>query len=223
MTFLYVLLSIILFVVLLLSIKITFVTQYKEDFKLEVRWLFIKIKVYPTKENKQDKKKKDNTKTPKKGIEKESKQKKPQKTNIFGRFYINQGMTGVIELIKSTASVLNGMFKRIFKSITIRSLDIAMIVTGEDAAKTAINYGKVCSAVFPATKIICSAVQVKKHRINIAPDFIGTENKAYFSAEFSIIPIKITNAAVIFLFQFLFKVLVKFFLGSRKVSEKKQI
>ena len=130
-------------------------------------------------------------------------------------------MTGVIDLISATASVVNGMFKRIFKSVVINSLVIAMQVTGEDSAKTAMNYGEVCAAVFPAVGLMCSTIRVKRYKINITPDFIGSGNKAYFSAVISVIPIRIVNAAIIFLFQFLFKVLAKLLLGGRKDSVKK--
>lgn len=216
MTFLYILLSIIVFIVLLLCIKITFVTNYEEDFVLEAKWLFVRYKLYPPKEKKTEKKKKDTPKEPKK----DSKPKKEKKPNIIKRFYKNQGLTGVIELINAAATVMTGMFKRIFKSIIIDSMDIAMLVTGEDSAKTAVNYGEVCAAVFPAIGLICSTMRVKKHRINIRPDFIGSENKAYFNLVISVIPIKIINAAIIFVFQFLFKVLAKLFWGSKKESNE---
>lgn len=212
MVFLYILLSLIIFIVLLLCIKITFITEYDEEFELEARWLFIKYRLYPPKEKKSEPKKKDVTKKSKK----DSKPKKEKKPNIIKRFYENQGLTGVVELINTAASVVNGMFKRIFKSIVIDSMEIAMQVTGGDSAITAINYGEVCATVFPAMGLICSTMRVKKYKVNIAPDFIGTQNKAYFSAVVSVVPIKIVNAAIILVFQFFFKVLAKLFLGSRK-------
>ncbi|NLX94475.1 MAG: DUF2953 domain-containing protein [Clostridiales bacterium] len=217
MVFLYIILSIIFFLVLLLCIKITVATQYNEDFELEVRWLFIKYKLYPPKEKKPKKEKKEDSKDNKK----DKKPKKAKKPNPLKKFYENQGMTGVIDLISATASVVNGRFKRIFKSVVINSLVIAMQVTGEDSAKTAMNYGEVCAAVFPAVGLMCSTMRVKRYKINITPDFIGSENKAYFSAVISVIPIRIVNAAIIFLFQFLFKVLAKLLLGGRKDSVKK--
>lgn len=217
MVFLYTLISTIVFIVLLLCFKITFVAGYKDDFELEARWLFVRYKLYPSKEKKREKKKKDVIKEPKK----DSKPKKAKKPNPIKKFYENQGLSGVVELINTTASIVNGMFKRIFKSIVINSLDIAMQVTGEDSAKTAVNYGEICAAVFPAMGLICSTMRVKKHWISITPDFIGSENKAYFNAVVSVVPIKIINAAVIFAFQFLFKVLAKLFLGGRKDSVKK--
>ena len=200
-----------------MCVKITFVTQYKDEFELEVRWLFIKYKLYPPKDEKPEKEKKDDKKDPKK----DKKPKKSKKTNPFKKFYNNQGLTGVVELINTTASIVNGMFKRIFKSVVINTLDIAILVTGEDSAKTAVNYGEVCAAVFPPVGLICSTMLVKKHDINITPDFIGSQSKAYFSAVVSVVPIRVTNAAVIFLFQFLFKVLLKFFLGGRKEKVRK--
>lgn len=217
MVFLYILLSILLFIVLLLCVKISFIMKYDDVFELEVRWLFIRYKLYPPKEKKDEKKDKNVKKEPKK----DSKPKKEKKPNIIKKFYENQGLTGLIELISATASAVNGVFKRLFKSIIIHSMHIAMQVAGEDSAKTAVKYGEVCAAVFPAMGLICSTMRVKRYRIDIYPDFIGSENKAYFNAVVSVIPIKIINAAVILIFQVLFNVLIKLFLGSRKERVKK--
>jgi hypothetical protein len=68
-----------------------------------------------------------------------------------------------------------------------------------------------------------STISIKKHKVNIIPDFIGSESKAYFSAVVFVIPIRIINAAIIFIVQFFFKVLVKLFLGSKEGKKNKQI
>lgn len=58
MVFIYILLSILIFIVLLLCIKLTFITKYEDVFELEARWLFIRYKLYPPKEKKDEKKRK---------------------------------------------------------------------------------------------------------------------------------------------------------------------
>ena len=89
LTGLYILLGVIGFVVLLLSIRITVNGEFFDEFRLNVKWLFLKIDILPSK--KKDKPKKE--KAPK------EKKEKPQteevvtetpaekKENIFVKFF----------------------------------------------------------------------------------------------------------------------------------------
>lgn len=218
MTFLYILLSVIILIILLLCIRVSAVLNYNETFTFEVRWLFLKFVIYPQKE----KPKKEEEKVEKNKPEnKEKKVKTKKASNPLKTFYENQGFNGVLELIKNTYAALSGMMKRIMKSIIINDIDLRMIVSSGDAASTAIEYGKICSEVFPAMGAISSNVKVKKHNIDIRPDFINSIKKAQFHIDLSVTPLRITNAALILGIQLLFKVLIKFLIGSRKLNHKK--
>ena len=61
--------------------------------------------------------------------------------------------------------------KRQFKHIAVRRLCLDIKVASEDAATTAIEYGAVCSAVYPALSFIDSIANVKMKSINVAADF----------------------------------------------------
>ena len=50
MTALWIILGIIAFFVFVFSVKVTVYMTYDEDFKLDVRWLFIKLPILPKKE-----------------------------------------------------------------------------------------------------------------------------------------------------------------------------
>lgn len=72
---LYIILGIIAFIVVLLSIKITLVMDYDESFICKVKWLFIKISLYP----KPEKNKKPKKEKPKEEKPKEEDKKEPEK------------------------------------------------------------------------------------------------------------------------------------------------
>jgi hypothetical protein len=212
--FLYTVIALILFVILLLCIKVVLTMEYDEVFLLEVKWLFLKFRLYPQK-TKKEKEDKEANKDKHKDEKPKNKKNKTKRANPISEFYENQGFSGVVELIKRTANSINGLQNRFFKAVVIHELKIVARITGEDAAKTAINYGIVCSTVFPALGTICSSMRVKKHHIDISADFTGSEHTASFKAIFSVLPIKILNAGIIFALQFTFGVLLKLFLGSR--------
>ncbi len=230
MTFLYILLGIILFFVILLSIRITINAEYFDEFKLSIHWLFLKIQILPSK--KKDKPEKE--KKPKKEKEKKEEtapepepnpeEQAEKKENIFVTFYNNQGFDGVIELINNAASSLGKMFSSFKKHIVIRELYLFMTVTGGcDAAETAIEYGRICQKVFPAMGFICTNLPVKKYDVEIEPDFIGLKNSAQFATSVHIRPIFFINAVIVLVFRLVFKVVLKFLKGIKNKSKNQNI
>ena len=221
MTGLYIFLAIIAFFVILLSIRITIRGEFFDEFKLNISWLFVKIKLLPS--EKKDKKKKE--KAPKEKKKQQPEEIPPEtpteeKENIFKKFYNNQGFDGVIQLVNNAANSLGKMFNSFRKHIVIRELYLWMTVTGGfDAAETALEYGRTCQKIFPALSFICNVLPVKKYDVEINPDFLSDKNKAEFAFSVSIRPIFFINAILVLVFRLLFKVVLKFLLGIKNKSK----
>lgn len=212
MTALYIIGGIIAFIVLLLSIRVNISGDYTDDFFLSVSWLFLKFTVFPWK--KKDKPKKEEKKKDTQEEAPEDKKEGEKKENIFLTFYKNKGFDGVIELINNAAYSLGRMLNSFKRHIVLRELFLNMTVSvNGDAAATAIQYGRVCQKVFPALSFICSTLPVKKYNTVIEPDYLGSANSAEFSFKISLRPIFFTNALVVFVFRFIFKVGIKFLKG----------
>jgi hypothetical protein len=220
LTFLYIALFIVTFVIILFCIRVVFYFDYNEIISFRVKWLFLEYQIYPAKKKIEKEK---NTETKNETHKETKKSEKKKRINPIKSFYENQGFGGVIELIENTAAAVSTMLKRVIKSIVINELDISMKISSEDSAKTAIQYGKICAITFPAISAICSSVKVKKHDIDIRPDFMESSSNAKFHVVISIVPINITNAALILACQLLFKVLLKLFWGSRKAKYNQRI
>lgn len=209
MLLVYILLSVILFITVLFLIPVRVTADYNNSFELYVSYLFLKIKIFPRKEKKP---KKDKSKNDKKSSDKQADKKKQKKNdNIFLKFYKNQGFEATIELIADTMKYINSLFGGIFKHFVFREIFLNMSISGSDAAETAIKYGKVSSAVFPAMGYICSKAKVKKYDIDISPDFLSTNDVAQFHFKFGICPIFITNSIIAFGFKMFKNVLLKLF------------
>ena len=226
MTALYIILGIIAFFVLILSIRITINAEFIDEFKLDIKWLFLKIQILP--KSKKDKPKKEKKPKP----EKEQKDEEPavteetpteKKENIFVKFYNNQGFDGVIQLINNAATSIGKMFSSFKKHIIIRELYLWMTITGGcDAAETALEYGRTCQKVFPALSFICSNMKVKKYDIQVEPDFLGLKNTAQFAFSISLRPIFFINAVVVLVFRLLVKVVLKFLMGIKNKSKNNE-
>ena len=135
--------------------------------------------------------------------------------NIFVRFYKNNGVGGVVELLQRLVKELKGMFGRIARSFTINELFVSLLVGAGDSSETAIKYGKVCSAVFPAMGFITSNMRVKKYSLDVNPDFIEGKNKARLHTEIAVRPIKLINALIVSGVAMLFRIVIKFLKGSK--------
>lgn len=217
MTALYVILAIIAFFVILFSVKFTLYLTYDNEFKVDVRWLFIRKTILPKSE---EDKKSEKEKTKKEKPEKEKKaaeEEKPaeptdntqKKDNMLVAFYKNQGFSGVMQLLNDTVSAIKGMFGSIFRHLVFKELKLYLRVGADDSAETAMLYGKTCSYVFPAMGLITSTCKVKDYGCGVEPNFIQPEKSAYFKVIVSMRPIFITNAVVVLAFKLLFKVVFK--------------
>ena len=206
MTALYIILGIIAFIILLLSIKVMITVHYDEELTVSLSWLFLKFDLLPMKEKHPNKEKK--KKEPEKTDEKIPEPKK-KKDNMFVRFYHNQGVSGVVQLLKDAAAALGGMFRRIGRAFLFEELYVSLTVGSGDAANTAVKYGKVCAAAFPSMGFIVSNMRVKKYNIEVTPDFVGGSNSARMHVKTAVIPLRLINAVIVVAFQLLFKVVFK--------------
>lgn len=218
MVFLYILLGIIAFIALILSVKITINGEFFDEFKLNIKWLFISLQILPAKPKKDKPPKKEKTKKEK--PQKEENVEEPtepteKKDNIFVRFYNNQGFDGVVELINNAAKDLGKMFSSFKKHIVLRELYLWMTISSGDAAQTALDYGRICQKVFPALSFICTNLTVKKYDVEIEPDYLGLKNKAQFAFSVSIRPIFFINAVIVLALRLVFNVVIKFLKGAK--------
>lgn len=221
MIVLYILLAIIALIVLAFSFRLTLQLDYHDIMELEVRYLFLKFKLLPWEKKEKAPKEKKPVQEKKKTKEKKPKEK-PAKPNPLKTFWHNEGVDGVIALLKETAAIVSGMFRNVFKHVIIDKLYLQMYIGSGDAAQTATDYGKVCAEIFPALGTICSIMKVRKYDVDISPDFLANQNETELHTVVTLRPIFVTNAAVVMLVKLLFKVVFKvLFSKSDKSSENR--
>ena len=209
----------------MLSIRITVNGEFFDEFRLNVKWLFLKIDILPAKKKDKPKKEKDPKEKKEDPATEEATEETPteKKENIFVKFYNNQGFDGVIQLINNVGKALGKLMHSFKKHIVLRELYLWMTVTGGcDAAETAIAYGSICQKVFPALSFICTNLTVKKYDVEIEPDFLGNKNKAEFAFSVSVRPIFILNALIVLVFRLLVKVVLKFLMGIKDKSKNNE-
>ena len=147
-------LGMILAVITLLLISFVHVEiVFTDQLLLTIRYLFINYRVFPP----QEQKKKRQKTTPPEKKEKEPEDKSGKlKELLKGR--------GLSRLAASSA-------KKLFSHLIIGRFFLSVRVAGEDAAETAVTYGRVCAAAYPAVSILVQAARCKRYEAHIFPDF----------------------------------------------------
>lgn len=175
---LYVIVGLILLCALLLFLPASAVLNYDDEFTYYVRVLGIKIK--PRKDKKQ------------KSVEEEKPTKKKNRVKeYFGRF-------GVSEALKRGVTFLKRALGRVsfaLRHCSVRDLRLKITVAGNDAALTAIEYGTVCSVMYPFLRYLYSVLDIKAKQVDIISDFETGESDISFHARLNIAPFWLLVAA----------------------------
>ena len=231
MTAIYIILGIILFFVVLFSIKVSVVVEMTDKNKVVLKYLFFKITLYdsskPEKEKKPKKEKKKAEEAPQEQVAENTapieKTTDNKGNNLFKQIYIEQGYDGIVKMLVAVKESLSSFFGKLYKTFTINEFYLTMHITGSDAADTAIKYGKLSSWLFPTLGKVASTCKMKKYDIDISPDFLGVKNEADLYLDVSVVPIRITNATIILALQLVFKVILKILFANNKAKKSVNI
>ena len=118
-----------------------------------------------------------------------------KKQSFFGSLREQRGFFGALKFFADAGKMLGGAAGRIYRGIRIDRLTLHVSISGDDAAETAINYGRICSAAFPALSYLLSSTRgydpasPETKDIEIIPDFAGEGIKIFFIGEFTFFPI----------------------------------
>lgn len=115
--------------------------------------------------------------------EKEQKQETDteRKSNFFQKIKKKRGFAGAVKELFNFADICMKKIKKLLKHLKIRRLFIDITVASSDAATTALEYGAVCSCVYPVLSFFISAADVKLKQVNIKSDFNASNPDLSFS------------------------------------------
>jgi len=128
-------------------------------------------------------------KTAKKKFKPPKKKKQKNKTlEKLKRTFKLHGLEGIVEIIKDLADICGGLLGCVCKHIVILNLDLNIVVAFEDSYKTAVNYGYVCSGVYPGLAVILRVFKYKDYNVNITTDFDKKKPEIDAVADVSVVP-----------------------------------
>lgn len=77
----------------------------------------------------------------------------------------------IFGIVRNVGGVALKEAKKLFFRSVIDLVELSYLVVGEDAADTALKYGHLCAAVYPAMGALLTTARCKKHSVNLVPGF----------------------------------------------------
>ena len=197
--------SIILLLALLLFSSVSFEAAFEEEFSARAGFLFFHVRLWPRPE-------KEPAAQPPGKEEKPAPKKKPSKLRELLQ---KKGVSGFLELLRAFSRVAYGSVKKIFSHTVIRLLLLDLTIGGEDAAQTAVRYGRACGLVSTALTALLSAAKYRERHVNVrvTPDFQNGNSSVQFHVLLKIKLLFLLSAALS-----AFLSIIKIYLKSRKES-----
>lgn len=184
---LYIVAFLVLLIVFTCFVKLRFLAVYENELSLQLKVLFLSFTLVPykKKEKKKTKKKIPKKKKDAKNKDKSDEKKKP---SYLKKLSEKKGVSGLLLMISDLAKLFTSTFKGIFANIVVEKFDVNISVVGEDAADTALSYGKICGVFYSAFSVICDNVKkCENYHLILNPDFDDeAKAKAYANVEFYI-------------------------------------
>lgn len=177
MLILYILIGVLLLLVLIIMFSSLHVTaELKNELTIKIRFLLFTYRILPKRATE--------------AIEKDIKIE--EKKIDFKDLIKDKNLYEVIKFIKYLASLSLKTSSQVFKSLIIDTLNLNLILVGNDAADTAKKYGCVCSLLYPSLSVLNSNVKkVKKSYINVSVAFDEKETIIRFKFKCHIKVLKI--------------------------------
>ena len=168
---LWIILGILLLLFLICLVRVQVFLLYTDDVRLTLKVLFYQKVLLPT--EKKPKKKPEKKEPPKeqKPEEKKKKEEKEKKPSYLSKLKEKKGVTGLISLFTELAKIAGSALKGLFRHIVIKRMNVGVAFNGGDAASTAVKYGRICSAFYPAVNVITSATVCKDYNVTLEPIF----------------------------------------------------
>lgn len=176
-----------------LSIDLTFAKELR--FKIK----YFGIIIFDSEKNVKLKK----AKRAKSGVEEKSEGKKSKKENFLKKTYKQKGLLGTITYFSKILMLLLKKLWWVVKKFKFRRFYLNLSVATNDAASTAINYGKICSAVYPIISFLETNADFKAKEINISADFDKSDSEFKISTSVTTRLFFWLVAAISALFEFL--------------------
>lgn len=191
MTAWWIVLGILAFLLLLLLLPVHVSLRYRDGLQVRVRYAFVSLCVYPRPEKPAKTKKKKQKAEKAAGSGPAAGKEEPEGMLAqLEELLKEDGVSAVAAYLQSMAKLAADVLRRALRVIVVDRLEARLIVVGEDAAETAVRYGKICAAVFPAQAVLETVMKVRRRQIGVEPGFLQEKSSAAVELRAHVLPLR---------------------------------
>lgn len=191
---LYSLLGLLSLLIVVLSIPVFGRICYDGELSVVIRVLGIPITLVPQPEAKPSRPSRK---------QKEEPSEKPSKVKEMVSLMKQDGLAGTLHFLQEVARLATKTVGRVLRSITVRRLDLQLLVATDDPATTAQRYGQVCSVLYPALAGIESVVRIRHRHLRVEPNFLMETSAVRFDVRLRMSVWRLLGAGIALLWGFL--------------------
>ena len=97
----------------------------------------------------------------------------------------------IIALVSTMGGETGHTLGKVAKRIVIKRFRVGLVVSGKDAAATALKYGRLGAVLYPAVGRIVNNLTVKDISLDMTPDYLARSDKGEFHATVAVRPIRL--------------------------------
>lgn len=194
----WILLGLLSILLLVLVTPVSVRAKYADSLEVWLGLGLVKLRAFPLKKRQNRKKqpKKEKKTKEKKAKQKPKTEKKPKRSPLALE---KPTLAQLPAYLRLGADALGSMRRRIL----VREFRLSLTLGGDDAAKTALNYGRVAAFFSILGPLLDRAVRVRRKDVSVETDFSGGPNRAAGEIEIAACPLRLVIAGLKLLFAFL--------------------
>ncbi len=195
---LYSLLGLLLLLIVALSVPVFGRITYDGELAVRIRVLGIPITLAPQPDKNKDK--------PSTAIRKKTKKKKeeqPSKLKELVSLMKQDDLAGTLHFLHEVARLAAKTVGRVLRSVTVKRMDLQLIIATDDPATTAQRYGQVCSVLYPSLAGIEHVVRIRQRNLRVEPNFLMEKSAVRFDVRLRVSVWRLLGAGVALLWGFL--------------------
>ncbi len=139
----------------------------------------------------------------KKAAKRRPKTDKPSKWQEIKALLKEDGVGSTLGFLKDVASLAGRTANKALRAVTVKRLQLHLLIATEDAATTAQRYGQVCGVLYPALALVEQKVRVCRRQVRVEPNFLLEKSAVRFDIRVRISPWCLLGAGLSLLWGFL--------------------
>ena len=198
---LYCLLGLLLLLIVALSVPVYGHIAYDGEMLVKIRVLGIPITLVPQSEKKM--KKASHLKKSKRRKSSKKEEEKPSKFKELMTLMKQDDLAGTLHFLREAARLAAKTVGRALRAITVKRMDLQLLIATEDPAVTAQRYGQVCSVLYPALAGIEHMVRIRHRNVRVEPNFLIEKSVVRFDVRLKVSVWRLLGAGIALLWGFL--------------------